>query len=754
MKFVDRRYQVLLTLTAVKALQEARRTTAAVLFATLLLAGAARADLTLYVATNGNDAWSGTLPEPNEGRTDGPLATLGRAQSEIRHLKDISLRTGPLTVFVRGGVYELEQTFRISVGDSGTAAAPIVFRAYGNEKPVLTGARRISGFTPHKGRILKADVAAQGLRNVGLHQLYWNSKRQQLARYPNFSPQNPYGGRFAYVDGEPVSMYQEIPGEDKRTFHYKAVDARPWSHPEEGEVFIFPRYNWWNNIIPIESMDPSRRVIKLAGDCSYAIRPMDRYYVQNLFEELDAPGEWYLDRRTSTLYFWPPEGGAAETEVYAPRLRTLLELTPGTAHILFRGFTFEGSEGTAIELKDTWKCQIAGNTIRNAGDYNGSAVDVNGGRDNGVIGNDIYEIGSNGVSISGGDRITLTAANNYADNNYIHHVGVFYKQGVGILLNGCGLRASHNLIHDTPRHGITFAGNNLVIEYNHIRHVNLETEDTGAVATGGRDWISSRGTMIRYNFLHDMLGYGQVNGRWVSPHFAWGVYLDDNTGGVDVFGNIVARAVRGLVHLHNARDNIIENNILVGAKLQQVEYNGWTTTSTAWLSLFDMMTNGWESVQDQPAWKKMRGMNIPPSKAALPDGLIMAGNVFQRNIVYYTDPEAKLFSLRDVPFGHNTWNSNLYWHAGQPVLISLRKAPELAGWDEWRKLGIEEGSVVGDPLFVNPDKDDYRLRSGSPSLKLGFQPIPVEKIGPYQDELRASWPIVEAEGAREKPLSQ
>ena len=113
--------------------------------------------------------------------------------------------------------------------------------------------------------------------------------------------------------------------------------------------------------------------------------------------------------------------------------------------------------------------------------------------------------------------------------------------------------------------GIVFGGNNLVIEYNHIRHMNLETEDTGAVYTGGRDWISSRGTVIRYNYFHDMLGFGRGDdGRWESPHFAWGVYLDDNAGGVDVIGNIVVRRLCGLIHLHNGRDNLIENNIFVG----------------------------------------------------------------------------------------------------------------------------------------------------------------------------------------------
>ena len=66
--------------------------------------------------------------------------------------------------------------------------------------------------------------------------------------------------------------------------------------------------------------------------------------------------------------------------------------------------------------------------------------------------------------------------------------------------------------------------------------------------------------------------------------------------------------------------------------------------------------------------------------------------------------------------------------------------------------GQDRHSLVADPLFVDPDNDDYRLRADSPAFKLGFKAIPVEKIGPYQDPLRASWPIVEAEGAREKPL--
>jgi parallel beta-helix repeat protein len=569
---------------------------------------------------------------------------------------------------------------------------------------------------------------------------------------------------------------------------------------------------------------------------------------------------------------------------------------------------------------------VAGSTIRGVGDYGGSGISVNGGHHNGVAGNDISETGSHGISLAGGDRVTLTPANNYADNNYIHHVGVFYKQGVGINITGCGNRASHNLIHDGPRMGIQFAGNNLVIEFNHIRHMNLETADTGAIYTGGRDWIGSRGSVIRYNYFHDMLGYSRENDKWVSPYFAWGVYLDDNTGGVVVIGNIVVRCSRAGIHLHNGRDNRVENNVFVENALVQAEYSGWTESSKMWTTHLPTMIKGYESVARQPAWQTMRNMQLHPTQAVLPDKTIMSGNVLERNIFYYHNPAAKLFRFGHVNFDHNSSDYNLVYHFGQPLLtgvvqiqaqavsgpnlapnpgferaaagqlphgwrwqirptatvvarvtdqgahggrlaleidgsagrdpqgraawpmirstdipakpgqaykltawmraqrpeskamlgvqawkrnayswaketplavgtqwkqyelvfkfpaakeigghpqmnsfwlrldnrepggtlwvddVCLQEATAMDEWQSWVATGQDRHSQVADPLFVNPEKDDYRLRPDSPAFKLGFKAIPVEKIGPYQDALRATWPIVEAEGAREKPL--
>jgi hypothetical protein len=700
----------------------------------------------LYVAANGNDSAAGTIIAP--------FATLARARDEIRVRKSKRQLAGPVTVFVRGGLYELSETLKLDGRDSGTAGGPIVYRTYPHENAVMTAARAISGFVPYKGKIQKADTAAHGLRGVYFRQLFFEGKRMPLARRPNFDETNPYAGGWAYADGKPVPMWQNIEGEDKHSFQYAAQDAREWARPEEVEVFVFPRYNWWNNIVRVKSVDPDKRRVTLAADCSYPIRPGDRYYVQNLLEELDAPGEWYLDKQSETLYFWPPEHAESAT-VYAPRLRTIIELGNGTSYVTFQGLTFEYFEGTAIALNATSHCTIAANTIRDGGDYRGSAVEVDGGDHNGVVGNDIFEIGSNGIVISGGDRITLTSADNYADNNYIHHVGVFYKGGVGVSLNGCGNRASHNLIHDTPRIAIIFNGNNLIIEYNHLHHANLETADSGIIYTGGRDWIGSRGTVVRYNYMHDSMGFGSENGKWVSPYLTYGVYLDDNAGGVDVIGNIVVRGQLALIHLHNARDNVVRNNVFVGGKVQQAAFTGWTGKSGDWTSHLGTMVEGYNSVKNQPAWSKMRNMEIGPEQAVLQDGLIMSGNVFDHNIVYWTDENAKLFSGQNVPLNRNSWDHNLYWHSGLPLRIVLGGSLGELDFDRWRVAGQDQHSVVADPLFVDPRNDNYRLRPNSPALRAGFQPIPVDLIGPYKDSLRASWPINEEEAARKRqPLRE
>ena len=530
----------------------------------------------------------------------------------------------------------------------------------------------------------------------------------------------------------------------------KPNDFRTWARPTDGEVFVYPRYNWWNSIVPIASIDAASRTVKLTRDAVYEVRPGDRFYIRNLREELDAPGEWYLDRTTQTLYFWPPTGKPNwAADVYAPIAPNVVR-NESASYVTVQGLTLEGCEGSGVRVHAAIEFQVVGCTIRNAGGRDNSqdaGIEIINGTANGAIGNDIYEVGGHGVSMDGGDRKTLTPAGHYAENNYIHHTGVFFKQGVGVNLTGVGNRASYNLIHDCPRFGVFFNGNDQIMEYNHIRHVCLETADTGAIYTLGRDWITSRGSVIRYNYIHDAVGYGFDNDHWTSPHFAWGIYLDDNAAGIDVIGNIVARAIRGLIHLHNARDIVIENNILIDGTLQQIEMNGWDQATFMGAHMPTMM-QGYQEYAQLPAWAKYRHLRDAPPDKSVP----MANNVIRRNIFWYQKPGTKLFNHVRLPVEHFESDFNLVYHPGGPILTDVKGVAPDKEWEEWRKLGLDTHSVIADPKFVDVAGGDFRLRPDSPALGLGFVPIPTEKIGPYKSPQRASWPIREASGAREKPF--
>ena len=895
--------------------QTTRRIAQLALCALTFLGGATAADY--YVSPKGNDTWSGTLAEPNAGATDGPFATLERARDEVRRLKAAEPLARPVTVYIRDGIYELPRTLKLGPEDSGTAEAPVIYRAYKEEKPTIIGGKTVTDWQRYKGEIMMADVGAQGFKGIYFRQLFFDGKRQILARYPNYAPEDPVAGRWAYVDGKPIPMYKKFEGESRRTFQYKPEDARDWAHPEEVEAFVFPQYNWWNNIIPIASIDREKRIITLARNASYPNRPNDRYYFRNALEELDAPGEWYLDKRTRTLYFHPPSD-VAKAVVYAPTLERLIDLKEAE-HVTFRGLTLECADGTAVLLKDCRNCLIAGNTLRNTGSRatgGESGIAVHGGTNNGVAGNDIYEMGSNAIRLDGGDGKTLEPAGNYADNNYIHHVGVFYKQGVGVSVAGVGNRVSHNLIHDCPRFGIVWGGNDHVFEYNHIRHCTLETADTGAIYSWQVHW-AKRGTEIRYNYLHDIVGFGQHHGKWTYPHMNWGIYLDDGTCGTHVHGNIVARTILGGAHIHGGRDNVIENNIFVDGRDRQMQYSGYVADKHP----VPMIAERWNKFSGTPVYEKYPG--YAELKESLDDAWQMAGNKFLRNIVCYSnpDPKAKLFAQRNLPFDKTESDYNLIWHNGLPLStgvvvvkgtsgpnlvpnpgfedgapgampaqwrwqvrpndssaaidaeacfagkqsvrvdgrgtttdtsgqtlrpnfvsaeiplasgkvyrlsaciraaaadtafammpqayvpkkffwakgmsgkagtdwkefraiftfpapgdrdhkpgmeairirfdvaqdtgtiwidnVVLREAIAMTEWEAWQAEGLDRHSVIADPRFRNPARDDYRLKPDSPALALGFKPIPVDKIGPYKDELRASWPIREAIGARE-----
>ena len=697
----------------------------------------------LYVAENGKDTWSGSLPTPNEGGTDGPFATLHRAQAELRVLAAYGDLDQGAAVRVSAATYYLRKPLFIEGEDSGRADHPIVYRAQPGGTVRLVGGQPVTGFKPWKGKILQCDLEALGLEEATFSQLFFRSERQTLARWPNKGDDDMPGGAWTYV-AFPVQT------DRKTSFGFHGDRPKRWSRPEQCQVSIWPNYNWWQTIAPVKSVDLDAATITLANALPYTIEPGRRYFYQNLLDELDAPGEWYHDRPAAVLYFWPPER-IRDGDVIVPTLDHVIRLE-NAKHVTIHGFTIECTNGDAVRLENCEGCLIAGNIVRNSGSF---GIAVTGGTNVQVTGNDVYGTGRGGIVLSGGDRKTLTPANHVAANNHIHHFGeLFRTYQTAVNISGVGNRVAHNLIHDAPHIAILLGGNEHIIEYNEIHHVCLQGSDNGGFYMG-RDW-TQRGNVIRYNKFHDIYGFGLAGLRadqdgvyhYESPHQAWAVYLDDCSSGVTVYGNLFYRVPLCGVMIGGGRDNKVENNVFVDCIPALHIDDRWD--AFCWDTMFE----------------RLEAMNYkePPYAMRYPELLRMGddprkpeNNTFVRNIVVYRPDDFRgLSTTKPSPgsavvydfdqFDPKTTrvDYNVIHHYGHPVRVFYTVYKKEGGgvitWDEWQAKGFDEHSLVADPLFVDPDRDDYCLKEQSAALAFGFKPIPTHKIGLYRDELRASAP--------------
>lgn len=717
--------------------------------------------VTLHVATDGCDGWSGAFARPTAGGTDGPLATVAAARDRLRAIRVAGRLMAAADVHVHAGRYELREALRFAAADLGDERTPVTYRTAGDGAVHLSGSVRLDGFTPYRGPIVKLDLRVSGLPWHAIRNLFCNGVRQRPARYPSFDPANPYGGGWLYVEGEPPkSIYEGGHGRRDR-FVCHDPRLRRWSSMSEVELVIFPRYNWANDIVRIWEYDPTTGEVTLASPTTWEIYPGDRFYVQNVAEELDAPGEWYLDRALGILYFYPPEalegavveaavadtlivvtGAPPAPDAAFPEKETWLDADAPVSplrdpasftrgYLTFRGFVLEGCDGDGVIVRDARACVVEGCVVRNTG---GFGVRLWGGAACRVSDCDVYDTGSGGIELSGGRRWAFEGVyrpcEHEARNNYVHHVGTVRRHVAAIGLNGVGITVAHNLIHDAPRWGVISRGNDNVIAYNHIRHVDIETADTAAIYLVDRDF-SMRGTRIEYNHIHDILGYDRIEGVWHSPAFAFGIYLDDWTSGVTICGNLVYRTPRGGVYIHAGQDNVVENNMFLGATEEMAVFRRWE-----------------EALELQRCGTHDQGLRR---------------NMFRHNILATGQSGARAYHLDNagdtagaLDLTTNSWQGNLIWIDGGagPVTYHIGGHHAEMSWEQWRALGYDAGSVVADPQFANSADDDFRLGEDSPALALGFTPLPIESMGPYRSDVRPAWPIVEAEGARERPLTK
>lgn len=694
--------------------------------------------VTFYLAPTGKDSWSGRLPEANAAGSDGPLATIPGALAKIHAMRErphnpevvatVGALSGPVVVYLRGGRYPLAKPVTITPAD----CAPITFAAYPGEKPILDGGVRVTDWkvTEIKGQTAwVADLPTVRSGEWNFRQLFVNGERRSRPRLPK---QGLY--RMESVPGMPLPAGWG--GGGYTQFVAAAGDAEDFLNL--GEVEAVYLHFWIEERSNLASYDPASRLVTMTRKSrtnlvgSFGSQLAD-YYFDNVFEALDTPGEWYLDRGAGKLYYLPLPGETLEnTEVFAPRVVQLLRLVgdPNAEKLVeylgFRGITFqhtdwrhpgETPESSFDPLSVDGKASGASISDFNRGNYAASGqaasdvpgvISLTGARDcvfedceirnvgwygmflscgcRGirVVGNRFYDLGGGGIKLNGATPVapktSLTGWNRVTDNE-IRAAGKVFHSAVGVLImNSAGNVVAHNHIHDLFYSGISVGWvwgykdsstyANL-IEKNHIHHIGQGLlSDMGGVYLLG----IQPGTIVRGNLIHDV----------EKAHYGgWALYTDEGSSHIVLENNICYGTNGDVFHQHYGRENTVRNNILVCGDEATVAYT-----------------------------------RVEPH----------VGVNFYRNIMVSAGaPMYRQFCSDDTR--RIIADCNLYWDITRPAPLFCRKGEEELDFAAWQAVGHDANSKVADPGFADLAKRDFTLAPDSPARAMGFRPIDLSDVG-------------------------
>lgn len=569
-------------------------------------------------------------------------------------------------------------------------------------KPVTDVSVRERLSTSVVDQVYQFDLRSQGFTNFGQiiqsgfglptapepPELFFNQDVLMLARYPNVGDGDGFL-RIEQVDdpgadprnaGEEYSV-RPLPPIYNHGATFRYLDERPSNWADTNDIWMFGYWfwDWADGTLQIKDINKVTKQISTTKASVYSVKKGQRYYYFNILEELDVPGEYYLDRNSGILYLYPPSE-LKDSEIEISLLGDPLISMKEVSNTTFQGIKFGLTRGTAIEMNGGSNNVITDSTFLKIGD---KAVTILDGHYNGVTNSEIYGTGKGGILLDGGNRATLTPGENYAVNNTLHdfsRIQRTYTPAVNI--TGVGNRVANNLIYNAPHEAIQFVGNNHIIEYNEIYNVVNETGDAGAIY-GGRDW-SAQGTVIRYNYIHDIgnkAGSDQV-----------GVYLDDMLSGITVYGNIFSNVDYGIM-VGGGRNNIVENNVILNNRVS--------------ISL-DERGLGWA------AYHCAAGGSLPVNLAEVPYKEEPWLTYFPNLENIWTDSpcEAKYNSVQ---------NNVIYKSAG----MSIDGNASASGFiqDNW---GTSE-----DIGFIDSENENWNLREDAPVFTHipGFESIPYDRIG-------------------------
>lgn len=802
-----------------------------------------------YVSPGGSDEAPGTRPRP--------FATIERARDAVRERVTAGL-TEDILVHVRGGAYRLPEGITFGPEDSGTKRHSITYAAYPGERVRLTGGVKVSGWRRYQASIYVADIP----RDVNPKQLFENGRRMTLARSPNEG----------YFKTESV-----VKGKDRTEFVYRAGDLDPTGWDTSGaRVFVWPGHDWFSRDKPMSRIDPAKRIVTMATRDGYAMKPGNRYFVHNVLALLDTPGECRLDIERGKLYAWPRKAPVSTREMIVPSAEHVISIEGEAPGRIVRNLHFEGldigvSNGHAVRIKNAEDCSVRFCLIENGG-LNGLHVEGHARRIT-VYGNEVREHIRHGIELTGlGPGKPDVNYHHVVENNHIHHCGRLVGHGYGVRISQSGHnRILHNHIHHMPRYattikglryqslrqsvkGVTFENRHdflhsrcNLIAYNHIHHVNLDSQDTGAMES----WGPGRDNVYDHNLIH-----GTGNTRLTLQS---GMYLDDATDYFTLTNNIIygvtgaggdqcifvkgignriennvlvvhptnRSAIRSLFMAQERCDHhVYRRNIIVfegeaekptgafghavgnihdrgmrlvwkvdvpasgkyqvwmryGAENKpwgRTNMGGQTTLVAALASEEEGEPVTLENLPDTGGWgvwewKRTGEIRLGRGGNTLTWVNVKGGGLNMDAIALCDDPrwEPKGTDLKRPARGRhlvvvqaetylekggqgregdpraiydfNNWSDdrvtesdwNLFWKpAGN---LTIKGGPANKSFDKWLEMQnkkYDQNSVVADPEFYDLEKHDFRLKPGSPALKLGFEPIDTSRIG-----LKADFP--------------
>lgn len=661
---------------------------------------APRTGLTLHVSPDGNDAWSGFPAAPDADRTDGPLATIQRARDLIRESRSATNAAGQgATVLLRGGVYRQRESLVFTAADSGTPEHPVTYRAYRGEKPVISGGDVIRGWHRDQGNLWRASVPPlPDGRPWRFNQLYVNGGRRTRARLPN-------RGAFLRSDG-PIAK------DNPRGFYFKPGDLQEWEDMR-GAIFVV-YHSWETSIHHVRSMDTGACQVTFIEPAPWGMgrwEKQQRYYVENVFAALDAPGEWYLNETENSVYYYPLPGEKVErAEIVAPVLASTLVRFAGDAtkgdlveHLAFRGIAFMHANADLRRVRNPGQGEIYQPALIMATGLRHSSFEdcevahtgahgiwMAAGCEGNIIRRcHIHDLNGGGVYIGGGWGVqdAAPARNIVVDNNFIHDGSHLFHGAHGVWIGTSSSNAvTHNEIKNFDYSGISCgwswgfqpsSANHNALDYNHIHHLGNGDglSDMGGIYTLG----ISPGTTERGNHIHHVFSYAHVS-------HGSGIYPDEGSSEILIEDNVVHRVRTCPLFQHYGTNNVVRNNILAFGGEGQLQ----------------------RCREDKPCHYVAEG-----------------------NIVY-----ADIAQMLGGVWKNGDWKlgSNVYWStAGEPRFKDLDFAA-------WRAKGHDAGSVVADPKFADAARGDFRLRRDSPALELGFRPIDVAKAGLYGDRAWVTLP--------------